>query len=75
MNTMTIVETIIVDRASIVCHNGIGVSVDSRSTIIIGVAGGKNDMVVATMPLGSRSVGIQTNIGMTMVSKIGINIP
>ncbi|MEO1972246.1 MAG: hypothetical protein ABGX07_11860, partial [Pirellulaceae bacterium] len=72
---MPIVDTIISARANTVCHSGMGVSVESRSTIINGVAGGKKDMVVATTPFGSRSVGIQTNIRVTMVNQIGINLP
>ena len=45
------------------CHKGITDSEAKRSTMTMGVAGGKNDIHVAIDPFGSRTTCNHTNIG------------
>src|SRR4051812_45714541 len=58
----------------IICQSGTTDSEASRNTMTSGVEGGKKDIQVAILPLGSRTICNQVNIGSDIRRNTGSNI-
>src|SRR5437016_4695528 len=68
------VETSTTTTPSAGCHHGMPGGAAMRATISIGVAGGKNDIAVAKVLVGSRMTLSQTNSGIIVTSVTGVSI-
>ena len=68
------VTNIVQTKPTMGCHHGRAVPVAIRSIIVVGVAGGKSENPVAIGPNGSRTMKIQTNIGLINNIHTGNNI-
>ena len=56
-------EAVTINAPSMGCQMGIPGGTVRRIVINIGVTGGKSDITVASVDVGSRTIFIQTNIG------------
>ena len=65
-------EAVTINAPSTGCQMGIPGGTVRRIVINIGVTGGKSDMIVASVDVGSRTMFIQTNMGDIAINITGV---